>query len=309
MKVDVIIPTYKPGKKLSCILKMLSEQTVKPNRIILINTEEKYFNAYFYGSNELDNYKNLVIKHISQYEFDHGKTRDMGVMMSDADYFVCMTDDAVPLDNRLIEELLKPVVQGLAAVSYARQCVSKNSSIIERYTRRFNYPSRSILKSKDDIDKLGIKTYFCSNVCACYNRSIYNELGGFIDRTIFNEDMIYAATAVKAGYSIAYCSEAKVKHEHHYGNMQQLRRNFDLGVSQSCHPEIFKEVPSTGEGKKLVKSTARFLLKNKKGYLIIKLVITSGFKFLGYQLGMHYKWLPKSLIYKITMNPVYWAKE
>lgn len=36
------------------------------------------------------------------------------------------------------------------------------------------------------------KTFFCSNVCAMYRRSIYEKLGGFVKHTIFNEDMIFA---------------------------------------------------------------------------------------------------------------------
>ena len=39
---------------------------------------------------------------------------------------------------------------------------------------------------------------------------------------------------------IAYEAEARVLHSHNYTNMQQLRRNFDLGVSQAEHPEVFE---------------------------------------------------------------------
>lgn len=63
------------------------------------------------------------------------------------------------------------------------------------------------MKSSADLERLGIKTYFCSNVCAAYCREIYCELGGFESGTIFNEDMIYAAKLIKSGYSIAYCAK------------------------------------------------------------------------------------------------------
>ena len=43
MKVDVIIPTYKPDKGFPEMIKRLEKQTLKPNRIIIMNTEEKYF--------------------------------------------------------------------------------------------------------------------------------------------------------------------------------------------------------------------------------------------------------------------------
>lgn len=51
--------------------------------------------------------------------------------------------------------------------------------------------------------------------------------------------MIYAAKAVEAGYSIAYAADAEVVHSHNYTNGQQFHRNFDLGVSQAEHPEVF----------------------------------------------------------------------
>ena len=94
----------------------------------------------------------------------------------------------------------------------------------------------SRLKGKEDEDELGIKTYFCSNVCAAYRRDIYLKLGGFTKKTIFNEDMIFAGHAVEAGYQIAYAADAQVIHSHNYTAMQQLHRNFDLGVSQADHP-------------------------------------------------------------------------
>ena len=308
MKIDVIIPLYKPDNKFKKLLLMLKKQTVPINRIIIINTEQKYFDSFFYGSAFLEQFDNLFIKHISAYEFDHGLTRHKAVLMSDADYFVCMTDDAVPMDKFLIEKLVAHVANQDAQVAYARQCVGKRSSEIERYTRKFNYPDKSMFKTKNDLSKLGIKTYFCSNVCACYDRSVYDELGGFVRHTIFNEDMIYAAKLIKAGYTIYYCSEAKVVHSHKYTNMAQLRRNFDLGVSQAKFPEIFDAVPSEGEGKKLVKATSEHLKSVGKSNKIPGLYITSAYKYLGFLLGKHYKLIPKPIIMRITMNPNYWKK-
>lgn len=50
MKVDVIIPTYKPDKGFPEMIKRLEKQTLKPNRIIIMNTEEKYFEKLLYGT-------------------------------------------------------------------------------------------------------------------------------------------------------------------------------------------------------------------------------------------------------------------
>lgn len=309
MKVDVIIPVYKPDNKLIQIIKHLHNQTVKINKLILVNTEKKYFDEFFSDKSILDEYDDIEITHISAEEFNHGATRRMGVQMSLADYFICMTDDAVPMDDKLVENLVGPLEKGIAAVSYARQCVGEKCSEIEGFTRKFNYPEESRLKSRRDLERLGIKTYFCSNVCAAYNREIYEKLGGFVKSTIFNEDMIYAAGVIKAGYSIYYNADARVRHYHVYTNMQQLRRNFDLGVSQAEHPEVFRDVPSEGEGKKMVSQTIRYLMDKGKYSKVISLIITSGYKYIGYQLGKHYKMLPKSMINSITMNKIYWKQK
>ncbi len=73
--------------------------------------------------------------------------------------------------------------------------------------------------------------------------------------------MIYAGTMAKQGYGIAYAADACVIHSHNYSCRQQFHRNFDLGVSQADHPEIFEGVPAEGEGLRLVKKSLAYLIK------------------------------------------------
>lgn len=152
----------------------------------------------------------------------------------------------------------------------------------------------------------GIKTYFCSNVCAAYDRRIYDEIGGFPEQAIFNEDMIYAGWMVKKGYAVVYAADARVYHSHNYSCMQQFHRNFDLGVSQTEHPEVFKGVPSEGEGIRLVKKSVAYLVSTGHIWLIPGLFFQSAFKYAGYFLGKRYQKLPERLILACTMNPDYW---
>ncbi len=305
MKIDVIIPTYKPGKELFCLIESLQKQTVPPNKIILMNTEEKYFDKLVYGTRFPENDKNVEVNHISKREFDHGRTRRQGVKRSDADIFVMMTQDAVPADDRLIEHLTAQLTDKVA-VAYARQLPNQECGVIEKYTRSFNYPEKSAIKSQRDLPRLGIKTFFCSNVCAAYRRDIYEELGGFVRHTIFNEDMIYASGVIKADYRVAYVAEAQVIHSHNYTNRQQFHRNFDLGVSQAQYPEAFAAVGSESEGMKLVLKTAGYLLR--KGHLlkIPHLFAQTGCKYAGYLLGKHYRLLPMAWVRAFSDNKDYW---
>lgn len=309
MKVDVIIPVYKPDKTFMQLIEKLETQTVSVNRIILMNTEEKYFSQLFYGTRFLKRYRNVEVYHLSKKEFNHGKTRRQGVKKSDGDVFVMMTQDAMPQDEYLLEKLLKGLEQEGAAAAYARQLPDETSNPIESFMRKFNYPENSEIKSAQDIETKGIKAFFCSNVCCAYKRSIYDELGGFIRHAIFNEDMIYAAGVLKAGYKIAYVADAKVIHSHNYTCRQQMHRNFDLGVSQAAHPEIFSAVRSEGEGMKSVKAAATYLRVKGLWKWIPYLFVQSGFKYLGYLLGKNYQKLPQKYVMKLTMNKEYWEQE
>ena len=220
MTVDVLIPVYKPDRVFARLLQMLQQQTRKPDRIIVVNTEKEYWNPGGYQG-----IPGLKVYHVKKEEFDHGGTRNLAAWYSDADIMIFMTDDAVPQDEHLIERLTeafdKKGPEGeTVAVAYARQLPAKDCRLIERYTRSFNYPEEGRIKTKKDLPKLGIKTYFASNVCCAYRKDIFEKLEGFTGRTIFNEDMIYAAGAIQAGYGVAYVPEARVIHSHNLSPMQ-----------------------------------------------------------------------------------------
>lgn len=301
MEVDVLIPVYRPDGKLTELLKRLKMQNYPIHRVILMNTEEKHFPAELTGI-----WDRVEVYHLAKEEFDHGGTRDRGVRMSTADLVVCMTQDAMPADETLIEELVKPFGDPEVWAAYARQLPNEECREVEKYTRSFNYPEQSMVKTKEDLERLGIKTFFCSNVCAAWRREKYLELGGFVKHTIFNEDMILAGTMIKQGGKIAYCAKAKVIHSHNYSAFQQFHRNFDLAVSQTMYPEVFGGIRSESEGIKLVKKSLSYCIKIGKPWLMIQVVTQSAGKLLGYKMGQRYRSLPMWLILRCTMSPSFW---
>lgn len=304
MKVDVIIPTYKPEKEFAELIHRLQQQTYAIRKIIIINTETGIFPEKL----ETEPYPIEVI-HIKPKDFDHGGTRNMGASISKADIVLYITQDAMPADEHLIEEFIKVFeAHSDIGVAYGRQLPKNDCNIIERFTRRFNYPEKSRIKSKYDLNELGIKTFFCSDVCAAYRRNYLLGAGGFEDPTIFNEDMIFAGKRILAGDKVAYVAEAKVLHSHNYTGRQQFHRNFDLAVSQAQYPEVFEGVPSEGEGIRMVKATARYLIRNEQPLKVIILMYQSGCKYIGYFLGKRYKKLPMRIVMKCTSNPNYWKK-
>ncbi len=304
MKVDAVIPAYKPGHDLRELVEKLLDQTVRLGRIIIINTDREFFDEKEYLIAPA-----VEVVHITRHEFDHAGTRDMGLRMSDADYVLFMTMDAIPKDNYLVEKLLSGFRRAdNIAVSYARQLPKKDCNRIEQITREFNYPAQSRVQTSDDIKELGIKAYFCSDVCAMYDTSIYRSLGGFKAPAIFNEDMVYAAGALDAGYAVSYCADALVYHSHNYTGRQYYRRNFDLGVSQADHPEIFERFNVKGTGMQLVRKSLAQICRRGTPADIIRLVYYSGMKYLGFRKGKNYHKLSLKSCLKHTSDKEYWNR-
>ena len=300
-KVDVIIPTYHPEKALSELIRRLEAQTLKPSHILIVNTEEA-----LWDSSLVEEHPSVEVYHIEKAAFDHGGTRAMAADLSDADILVYMTQDAMPADTCLLERLVGAFADKRVKAAYARQLPAKNCSPIELCARFSNYPRYSDVRTADDLERLGIKTYFCSNVCAAYDHAFYEESGGFSSPCIFNEDMIYGGKVIKSGYAIAYVAEAEVYHSHNYSALQQFHRYFDNGVSQADYPEVFEGLGVSGAGMALVKQTARYLKKQGKWYLIPKLVWQNGMKLIGFKLGKRYQKLPRRLVRSFSLNKTYW---
>lgn len=299
--VDVVIPIYKPSAELKNILKRLLNQTVQVNHIFLLQTIEK-------GDRLMEEFNSDIISvhPVLKKDFDHGATRHMGMGLSDAEFVLFMTHDAIPANKKLIEKLLISMTDPDVAISYGRQLARKNSDIIEKMTRIYNYPKKSCTKSKSDFEKLGIKTYFCSNVCAMYRKSVYESLGGFVQKTIFNEDMIMASKVINAGYKVTYCADAIVFHSHSYTCMQQFRRNFDLGVSQKQYDDVFGNISSEKEGAGYAGKIILALLRRGEILKAVYFVLQCVFKLAGYRLGINYDKLPKKIVLWCTMNKGYW---
>lgn len=300
--VDIIIPVYKPGSELNTLLSRLMKQSVLPEHIFILQTIEE-------GEPLMKPLEERIqVFPIEKAEFDHGRTRAYGAELSEADYLLFMTQDAIPADQELIQELLKGMERENVGIAYGRQLAKKDADIIEKLTRLHNYPEQECLKTRADLETLGIKTYFCSDVCAMYDRILYEELGGFSHPTIFNEDMIMASKVIQAGYGVFYAAKAKVFHSHSYTCKQQFTRNFDLGVSQTQYSEIFENISSEKEGAGFAKKVIVTLCKKARFGKAFYFVWQCAFRLAGYKLGKNYERLPRKVVLRCTMSPGYWKE-
>jgi rhamnosyltransferase len=293
-KVSVLIPLYNGDKTIRSLLTMLLNQKIDTDvsiEIIVVDSSSTD-NTLEIITNEFPEVKVFCIPN---KEFDHGGTRNYLASLASGDYLLYMTQDAIPFDKYLIKNLLNPFQDKDVLVSYARQIPKEDAHVLEKFARNFNYPSVDIIKSKDCLSNMGIKTFFNSNVCSIYKKETFVEYGMFPEKIILNEDMIFASNIILKGFKVAYIADAKVYHSHNYSLKQQFKRYFDIGMAFNETSYLLNYASNEKEGLKMVRKLINFLIDNKYIRIIPYMFLEVIFKFVGYKLGKIHHIIPLSL--------------
>lgn len=259
-RISTVILTMNAEHNIAQLLDALHRQTVCPDEVIVADSESA------------DNTVALAMERgarvlpIERKTFNHGGTRDAVLRQSNGDYVLFLTHDAIPADVYLIERLLNTLEDcPKMAVAYARQLPRQDATAMERLIRTYNYPAVSHAYEAKDIPTRGIKAFFMSDVCALYRRAAYETIGGFETDIKTNEDMFFAAKAIKKGFSVGYAAEAKAIHSHNFSLKEQYRRNYIQGYEIERHRELLSLengecISQNDEGMKLVKFVTKELL-------------------------------------------------
>lgn len=256
MDISVIIPTLNAEHEIEALLIALERQSIRPNEILVVDSasEDK-------TSELVQKHKIVRLLEIDRQDFNHGTTRDMALNESSGDFVCFLTQDAVPVSDDYLKRLVAPMVEdsNIALVS-GRQLPKANARRFEQLVRDFNYPDTPSVRSKGDLEKFGIKTFFASDTCSAYRRTAYLECGGF-DHVNTNEDMLMAAKFIASGMKVAYEPRAEVYHSHNLTPSQQFARNRAVGFFLETHADDLMQASEIGEGGRLVKAVSSQLLR------------------------------------------------
>lgn len=280
MRVSIIIPTLNASIYLEKLLSMLQIQEVKPSEVIIIDSSSE--------DNTIDIAKGFGAKTvvIPRHAFNHGKTRNIAAAESNGEILVFMTQDALPVNEKLLSNLTAPLHMSYIAAAFGRHIPRSDASPLEASARQFNYPDTASIKGIDDIRKFGIKTFFFSNVCSAIKKELFFEAGMFTEDIKTNEDMLIAAKLILNGYRVAYVPEAMVIHSHNYSLLRQFRRYYNIGSSLRNNNWILRYARTEGEGIKLIKEQVNFVLKQHKYLWIPYIFLEAMTKYAGYRIGL-----------------------
>lgn len=302
-RIACIVPTFNGAPVWAKCIDSIYKQSIEADIVYIVDSSSSDNTiqiAQSYGS---------YVTKITPIEFNHGGTRNMAAKnLAENDILVFLTQDAILASPDALMHLIAPFVDPDVAAVCGRQLPHDNANPLATHARLFNYPSESCIKSASDIPQLGIKTAFMSNSFAAYRSRVFFELGGFPDNTILAEDMYLTAKMIKAGYKVAYCAEAAVKHSHNYTPWEEFCRYFDTGVFHASEPWIRDHFGGAGgEGMRFIRSEFAYLWQKSPSW-IPRALLTSGCKLLGYKFGQNYRYLPWSWCHKLSMYKAYWLQ-
>ncbi len=301
MNFTLCIPTYNSEEKLKKNLPAIKAQTLQPQEFWVIDSSSKDLTvnlAESYGAK---------VHSIPQNEFNHGRTRNLFRKLSQTNFYLYLTDDAIPVDEHCFENLLKIFqLNSKVGLAYGRQLPHQEATPFAAHARFFNYPSKSMDKSFEDRKSLGIKTTFCSNSFAAYRSVALDEVGGFPDNIILSEDAYVAAKMLLNDWFVSYVAEAKVFHSHNYSILEEFKRYFDIGVFYGREKWIKENFGTANrDGTKFVLSELNFLKENNQSKHL-EWFVRNGMKWLGYKLGNSEKRIPVRIKKKFSMHKTYW---
>lgn len=279
-------------------------QTLQPNHILIVDSGSTD------GSIGQFQKINAEVLQIPKVEFDHGGTRNIAFKRFHSDFYLFLTQDAIPKDQFSFENLLKPLLENReCGASYGRQVPSEDANVFAEHARLFNYPpgDKPVFKSLRSIDQYGIKTVFCSNSFAAYRRSAMDEIGYFPDCTLFAEDSLAVAKMINLGWEVAYVPTAEVIHSHNYSTSQEFSRYFDVGAFHSFNSWLLERYKgASGEGLKFVMSEYQYLKRAQIKYAFPVVIFKNFLRYSAYQVGRVQRFIPWIVKIKISTNKSYW---
>ena len=230
MNIDIICPLYN------------AQAYIKKLHVSLLMQENVNINSINYAlTRSNDNTQEILQKNGCNYtlvepsDFSHSATREMMAKKCNGDIIVFISQDIIIKRKDWLFNLTKDIINGNCEAAYSRQISSKDN--IEKYTREKNYGSHSFIKTKKDIHKLGLNTFFFSDASSAIDRKVFESLNYYDGkRFTSNEDQYIAHKLIMNGYRIKYCADSEVIHSHDFNLKTLYKRYHDTGDFYRAEP-------------------------------------------------------------------------
>ncbi len=311
-KAIVVIPTKNGGRVFQLVLQALSDQEVAWRYDILVVDSSSTD-----GTLEYCRQRGIRVHSIVAEDFGHGRTRNLAISLTEGEFVVLLTQDALPASRQWLSKLVAAVEQrDDVAGAFGRQLpypeadpytardLSAHFDKFLKWPRMLRLDDAERYRSDERYRRV---LHFFSNSNACIRRSVWEKFP-FPD-VDYAEDQHWARTVIEAGYAKAYCDEAAVFHSHQYSVVESARRAFDEAIAlkagfnfdpcptlMTALTESFRRTQydwtySIGLGKAL-----------EHVYWMLRSPVHNFFQQFGFYLGGRHDRLPDWLIRRISLD-------
>lgn len=278
MNIDIICPLYNAEEYIYNLNRsLLKQKNVNINKIKYVLTKCNDDSEKILKSNKL----NYTL--INKLDFSHSLTRETEAKKSKADIIVFITQDIVIESDFWLYNLVKPIIAGEVEATYSRQITKYDN--IEKYTREFNYPENSFIKSNEDIVKMGLKTFFSSDASAAIRRDIFTKLNGYDGKKLpISEDMYFSYKLITNGYKIKYCADSVVYHSHNF-SLKEIYDRYKLTGKFFKENNYLDQYGTNKSGGGLAKYILKRAIKDKNIKVLIRFVPDMAARYIGMKVG------------------------
>ncbi len=278
MNIEIICPLYNAREYIDDLhLSLMKQKKVNISQISYVLTESSDDTETYLKDHQLNYMK------IKKKDFSHSLVREKSAFKSEADIICFITQDVVIEDDLWLYHLTKDIIGGQVVATYSRQLTKYNN--IEKYTREYNYPNYDLIKSKKDIKKCGLRTFFFSDAASAIKREIFVELGGYDQKKLpTNEDMYFAYKLIMNDQKIKYCADSIVYHSHQF-TLKELYERYRLTGMFFKENSYLNHFGTNQSGGGLAKYILKRILQDRRVDLLFRYPFDMAARLVGMKVG------------------------
>lgn len=278
MNIEIICPLYNAEEYFEKLNKsLLMQKKVNLEKITYILTESSDNTEKMLKNN------NCNYKKIRKQAFSHSLVREKAALDSKADIVVFVTQDVEIKDDLWLYYLTRDIIDGKCSAAYSRQITKYNN--IEKYTREKNYPEKSRIVGKKDLEKLGLNTFFFSDASSAIDNKVFKELNGYDGKNLpTNEDMYIAYKLIMNDYKIKYESKSVVYHSHKF-KLKELYNRYKLTGKFFKQNNYLDKYGTNKAGGGLAKYVIKRAISDKNFKVIFRFIPDMAARYIGMKAG------------------------
>ena len=233
-KISIFIRAQNEAQMLGQTLCEIRAQNRKPDEIILMDNESQDSTC------RVAKDRGAIVHSIKRDEFTYGRALNHAAKVTHGDIIVFLSAHSPPINLSWLQNLVAPIENGKAQVSFGRQVPIPGLNHLEEWIIYRTFPKRpNIFKSM-----LGLQKISFSNANSAVLASILRDYP-FREDLAFNEDYEWARRLEAKGFRILYRPDAVVYHSHQFKPTQLEQRmervgyaKQQLGIGQVYRNEI-----------------------------------------------------------------------